>query len=97
MRQGCRSERFRPCSSARYDGTALDFAGLEPSDRTSMRLVALREWMLTTSSRACPCCLAERPVWPLWWRLGIAAVCPVHRCLLIDLCPTEVPPVCGRR
>lgn len=77
---------------ARYDGTALDFAGLEPSDRTSMRLVALREWMLTTSSRACPYCLAERPVWPLWWRLGIAAVCPVHRCLLIDLCPT-----CGIR
>lgn len=53
---------------------------------SSLAPVVRREWALFTSSRACPKCLAERPVWPLWWRLGVAAVCPVHRVLLVDKC-----------
>ncbi|MEW2257926.1 hypothetical protein [Streptomyces sp. NPDC047869] len=43
--------------------------------------------MMPTWSRACPPCLRRDGVWPLWWRPGIAAVCPVHRCLLVDVCP----------
>ncbi|MGW6358563.1 TniQ family protein [Streptomyces sp. NPDC055092] len=77
---------LRRMQLARYDGTALDLSGLDLSRETSLTAVAVREWMMATSSRACPHCLAESPVWPLWWRLGIAA-CPVHRCLLIDVCP----------
>ncbi|MCX5559515.1 TniQ family protein [Streptomyces sp. NBC_00038] len=71
---------------ARYRGTVLDFAGLDPAAESSLTPVVNREWALFTASRACPKCLAERPVWPLWWRLGIAAVCPVHRVLLVDVC-----------
>ncbi|WP_327743252.1 TniQ family protein [Streptomyces europaeiscabiei] len=77
---------------ARYCGTALDFDGLDLAAETSLTPLANREWALFTGSRACPKCLAERPVWQLWWRLGIAAVCPVHRVLLVDVCRR-----CGRR
>ncbi|MFJ4912896.1 TniQ family protein [Streptomyces sp. NPDC088726] len=72
---------------ARYGRTVLDLTGLDLARKASLRAVTAREWMMPTWSRACPACLAESPVWPLWWRLGIAAVCPVHRCLLIDVCP----------
>ncbi|WP_328449948.1 TniQ family protein [Streptomyces sp. NBC_00386] len=72
---------------ARYGKTALDLTGLDLAREGSLTAVAAREWMMTTWSRACPSCLEKSPVWPLWWRLGVAAVCPVHRCLLIDVCP----------
>ncbi|MGW1201177.1 TniQ family protein [Streptomyces cyaneofuscatus] len=74
---------------SRYADTALEFFDRELPDRsrevTSVRRPR-REWALTTASRACPRCLAASPVWPVWWRLGIAAVCPEHRVLLVDLC-----------
>lgn len=72
---------------ARYDGTALDLTGLDLGREASVRHVIKREWFLVHGSRACPACLAEAPVWPTWWRLGIAAVCPVHQVLLRDACP----------
>ncbi|WP_221354842.1 TniQ family protein [Streptomyces beigongshangae] len=71
---------------ARYRGTVLDLGGLDLAAEASLTPVANREWALFTGSRVCPECLAERPVWQLWWRLGIAAVCPVHRVLLVDVC-----------
>ncbi|MEV0259248.1 TniQ family protein [Streptomyces sp. NPDC050732] len=88
---GLTARELHQMQLARYDRTALDLAGLDLAQEASLRAVA-HEWMLLTWSRACPSCLAESPVWPLWWRLGIAAVCPVHRCLLIDVCPA-----CGVR
>jgi hypothetical protein len=76
-----------------FDGTALDFTGLDRSDERSVQRLARREWALLRASRACPTCLAETGgVWPLWWRLGVAAVCPRHRVLLVDMCPA-----CGIR
>lgn len=71
---------------ARYRRTVLDLSGLNLEAESSLAPLAQREWALFTASRVCPKCLAERAVWPLWWRLGIAAVCPVHRVLLVDVC-----------
>ncbi|WP_262418394.1 TniQ family protein [Streptomyces sp. SP2-10] len=73
---------------SRYDGTLLDFEALNPDDDKPAEHTLGTQWLLLSSSRACPHCLATSDVWPLWWRLGIAAVCPVHQCLLIDTCPT---------
>ncbi len=38
--------------------------------------------------RACPGCLRERSVWWAIWDLCLVAVCPIHRCLLVDQCPS---------
>ncbi len=39
-------------------------------------------------SRFCPACLDHNGGrWPLWWRLRWAFACPIHRCLLADVCP----------
>lgn len=47
-----------------------------------------REWALFRASPACPRCLADSGgVWPVWWRLGVAAACPRHLVLLVDRCP----------
>lgn len=70
-----------------YDGTALDLTGFDPSAPASLRAVALREWALFQGTRVCPRCLAEDGVRRLWWRLSLAAVCPIHHCLLLDVCP----------
>ncbi|MFF9217429.1 TniQ family protein [Streptomyces viridosporus] len=74
---------------SRYAGTVLDFTGREEPGRQEESYARLRnrEWALFSSSRACPKCLESAPVWPLWWRLGMAAVCPEHRVLLVDTCP----------
>ncbi|WKK21912.1 TniQ family protein [Streptomyces olivoreticuli] len=77
---------------ARYDGTALDLGGLDMGEERTLTAVTAREWMTPSSSRACPRCLAEGQAWPLWWRLGVAAVCPVHGTVLADVCPA-----CGIR
>jgi hypothetical protein len=42
--------------------------------------------------RLCPACLRERPIWWAVWDLGLVAACPIHRCLLVNLCPA-----CNRR
>ena len=46
-------------------------------------------WSQTRRSRYCPHCLAESGGrWLLQWRLGWQFLCEIHRCLLVDTCPT---------
>ncbi|MFF3400383.1 TniQ family protein [Streptomyces sp. NPDC002659] len=71
----------------RYDGTALNLPELDPANEATTHSALLQQWLLIGGSRACPHCLSQNAAWPLWWRLGIAAVCPIHRCLLVDTCP----------
>lgn len=58
-----------------------------------------RRWLLSSSGRAgrngarfsiCPACLSsdERPFWRANWRLSTTTTCAIHRCLLIDACPS---------
>jgi len=42
--------------------------------------------------RICPCCMRDHSVWWAVWDLALVSACPIHRCLLIDLCPA-----CGRK
>ena len=39
-------------------------------------------------SRICPGCLRENPTWWAVWDLKLVSACPIHRCLLIDRCPS---------
>ncbi|MGW1917137.1 TniQ family protein [Streptomyces sp. NPDC002076] len=84
---GLRAAELQRMQLDRYAGTVLNLAGVELGREASLTAVAAREWMMPTWSRACSPCLQRDGVWLLWWRLGIAAVCPVHRCLLVDVCP----------
>ena len=44
--------------------------------------------MILPASRFCPKCLhSTGGRWQLWWRLRWAFACPVHHCLLSDICP----------
>jgi TniQ len=72
---------------ARFGATALDLRGLNLAAERSLQPIAQREWLLIHGSRACPACLAQDSAWPLWWRLGIAAACPIHGLVLLDRCP----------
>jgi hypothetical protein len=38
--------------------------------------------------RICPRCLGEHPVWWAVWDLGLVTTCPIHRCHLLNQCPT---------
>ncbi len=38
--------------------------------------------------RICPECLRDNPVWWAVWDLKLVSACPIHRCLLIDRCPS---------
>jgi TniQ protein len=79
---------FESMCLSRFADTALDFTALDVQDERTLRPVAIREWALFTSTRACPRCLAESGgIWQLWWRLGIAAVCVRHQVLLLDNYP----------
>lgn len=89
---GLTTKTLRQMQLARYDGTALNFSRLDVNDVTTLPRLTRHQWFLAYQSRACPHCLSGSGVWPVWWRLGIAAVCPVHRCLLVDICPA-----CGVR
>jgi hypothetical protein len=63
---------------------------IDPVRRTTVHPPA---WRRHTGSRFCPACLRECDGrWQLAWRLPWAFACPVHACLLVDLCPG-----CGRR
>jgi hypothetical protein len=66
--------------------TRFDLEALRAGDDRVVQSLAMREWALLHGSRACPACLSESPVWPLWWKLGMAACCPLHRLLLADDC-----------
>jgi hypothetical protein len=84
---GVSAEVFDGMHLSAFDGTVLDLSDLA-EDKASVQRVWFREWALFTTSRACPACLAESGgVWMLWWRLAAAAVCPVHRLMLVSHCP----------
>ncbi|MEU2916479.1 TniQ family protein [Streptomyces massasporeus] len=89
---GLTTKKLWQMQLARYDGTALNFSRLDLNDVTTLPRLTRHQWFLPYASRACPHCLSGSAVWPVWWRLGIAAVCPVHRRLLVDICPA-----CGVR
>jgi hypothetical protein len=38
--------------------------------------------------RLCTVCLRQWPIWWAVWDLGLVAACPVHRCLLLNQCPS---------
>ncbi len=38
-------------------------------------------------AKVCPCCLAEKPYCRKIWNLIPLTVCPIHHCLLLDICP----------
>ncbi|WP_186403765.1 TniQ family protein [[Actinomadura] parvosata] len=85
---GVSSEVVRGMHLEVFDGSVLDLAGVRVGDKGSVRRAEGREWVQFFGSRVCPTCLAASGgVWPAWWKLGWAAVCPVHRTLLVDLCP----------
>ncbi|GAA1150800.1 hypothetical protein GCM10009664_18360 [Kitasatospora gansuensis] len=84
---GLEAAELQAMQLSAFDGRVLDMTGLDLAFERSVQPVSLREWALFDSSRGCPPCLAASPVWPLWWRLGLAAVCPEHRVLLVDVCP----------
>lgn len=84
---GLSPQRLEAMQLSSYRKTVLSFEGLDVTDESTIRLFACREWCQITASRACPYCLRDRPVWKLWWRLGIAAACPEHGVLLLDVCP----------
>ncbi len=72
---------------ARFDGTALDLAGLDPTDRHSYRQVAARGWTPAHGTQICPACLAQTGAWQTAWRLLTVTACTRHRTLLVAECP----------
>lgn len=84
---GLGEEEIRAMHLERFSGTALDLARLDGLQELGVRAVVEREWALLHASRACGHCLAEAGVWPLWWRLGVAAACLRHMIALAEVCP----------
>ncbi len=77
---------------ARFGGSAIDLAGLTTGVAAGQ--VASREWALFWGSRACPACLHDSGgAWSVWWKLGLAVACPIHRLVLIDTCPACGKPI----
>lgn len=69
-----------------YNQRVLRLDDVVAGDVRTVRTASKREWAQFRSSRACPDCLADKPVWQLWWKLGVAAVCPEHNVMLTDCC-----------
>jgi hypothetical protein len=85
---GVSAEIVRGMHLEMFDGSAVDLAGVRVGDKDSVRRAEGREWAQFFGSRACPKCVAaSEGAWPVWWKLGWAAVCPAHRMLLVDHCP----------
>lgn len=84
-------------ASASMDPTLLQAISYGPPDRRSAIFMGQRvsqsvlERRGHADRRLCPRCLAESPHHRAIWDLRYVAVCPVHRCLLVDECPE-----CGR-
>ncbi|MFD4393766.1 TniQ family protein [Kitasatospora sp. NPDC058478] len=90
---GVGAEHLALMHLSRYGRTLLELSALDGGGESAVPMLAVREWAQFHASRACPACLAATGgVWQLWWKLGVAAVCPVHRLLLVDVCPA-----CGIR
>ncbi|TMR88173.1 TniQ family protein [Nonomuraea basaltis] len=86
---GVGAETVRELHLDVFNGSAVDLAGVRVGDKESLRRAEAREWAQFFGSRACSECLATSGgAWQVWWKLGWAAVCPIHRVLLMDHCPT---------
>ncbi|WP_335989436.1 TniQ family protein [Glycomyces sp. MUSA5-2] len=77
---------------ARYRSTALDLSRLDFASEQASMAVLKHEWGLWHRSRVCTLCVGPVGIWKLWWKLGMAAVCPLHATFLSDACPA-----CGIR
>ncbi|MEU4113797.1 TniQ family protein [Kitasatospora sp. NPDC028055] len=94
------AERLEACTgipAGRFTGMQLANVAVVGAPVGKLTVSRLREWQADQwvsvyGGRVCPLCVADVPVSRLWWRLSAAAVCPVHRCLLVDECAG-----CGRR
>lgn len=84
-------QAVRATTLARYDGTALDLAGLHSDRWSSWRTVAARGWFRPNCTAACPACLAQSGYWHSRWRLPTVTICDTHHCYLLETCPS-----CGR-
>jgi hypothetical protein len=83
---GVAPDALRAMLLSAYDGTVLDLSSLGHGPAGGQ--VSVREWGLFRGSRCCPDCVAASGgAWQLWWRLGGAAACPVHRVMLHGHCP----------
>ncbi|MCC2321266.1 TniQ family protein [Cellulomonas xiejunii] len=89
---GAPHHRVVAATLSRFDGTALDLAGLNPQRWSSWRTVAGRGWFRLQGTGACPACLARDGCWRTAWRLPTVTICTEHSCYLIERCPG-----CGRR
>lgn len=68
---------------SRYDGIVVTI------DQSRRRATRAFPWGRARHFRYCPRCLAETAGrWQLHWSLGWVFACTVHRCLLVDTCPS---------
>lgn len=79
--------RLEALQMSAYSPVAFNTTQLDRGDLGTLRATAASQWALFRHSRACPACLGEDEAWPLWWRLGLAAVCGRHSLVLADSCP----------
>jgi hypothetical protein len=84
---GLMPDRVSQMLLSRYDGIAFESqGGASPWRSAGQRNL----WILWTTSRMCPSCIAEAPmgVWYLRWKLGWSFACVLHKRLLVETCPT---------
>ncbi|KIE26463.1 hypothetical protein LK08_14900 [Streptomyces sp. MUSC 125] len=72
-----------------FDQGPLVLSEVLAAGDTAARATAGSGWVEVYGSRTCPLCLlSSGGVWPLWWKLACAGVCPVHEVVLLDRCPS---------
>ena len=68
----------------------MAFCGHKPSELVRVELFgrSLPTYNLQKQrAKVCPCCLAAEPYCRKLWNLIPLTICPVHHCLLVDICP----------
>jgi hypothetical protein len=73
-------------SYGRTDRTWATFRGQRISRATIERRGSAERWI-------CPTCMDEIPAHRAIWDLRYVAICPVHRVLLMDVCPACTKPI----
>ncbi len=101
-------------ASASVDADRLKAISHGPPDRVGAVVLGRRVRQSVVENRGkahrriCPACLSESAYHRAMWDLRYVAVCPVHRCVLVDTCPACGKPLkwvgvdlarcrCGRR
>lgn len=49
--------------------------------------------IILRKSRICPNCLIEKPYIRKYWEILFITTCPIHKCLLVDICPKCGKPI----